>query len=136
MTPAAQPPAAPEPMYEYKTPDGYEDIFFIYVFDAGSTGANLTDGDDYTSLQITVTDGAFVCRAWNGAYTVLSQTAGDLGKIEVYGQNIDKWFDTPTNCYTLNQQGQCSTPPGAIEKVYGNNTAIRFDLLNVKIRML
>lgn len=119
-----------EGMYEYQTPDGYGDIFFVYVYDGAAGG--LMDGKDYSLLGIPVTDGAFCCRAWNGAYAVLSQTAGALGKIQIYDSNLAAWFDNPTSCYTPNPTRQCACI--VPEKVYVVDGAIRFDLLNVELK--
>lgn len=126
-----------EGMYVYgETPEGDADIFFIYVFDSSiavGTGP-LTNGEDYNLLGISVTDGGFVCRAWNGAYSVLNQTAGSLGQIQIYGQNKDKWFDNPVSVYTPNPTQQCASV--IPEKAYVVDSAIRFDLLNTFLRLI
>lgn len=133
--PASPTSFGPDPdtgMYDYDTPEGYQDIFFVYAFDANA--AALVNGDNYTFLQINVTDGGFVCRAWNGAYAVLNTTPGTLGTIQIYGAVSDKWFDSPTNCYTPNPQKQCAAV--IPEKQYPVDGAIRFDLTNVLVRSI
>lgn len=117
-------------MYDYDTPDGYSDVFFIYVFDAKLAGLN--NGADYTQQGVKVTDGAFVCRAWNGAYSVLDGTPGSWGTIQLYGRASDQWFDNPTVVYTPNP-GPISVLP---EKEYPVDGIIKFDLTNVKVRLI
>lgn len=96
------------------------------------TGVLLVNGSDNTFLKINVTDGAFVCRAWNGAYTLLDQTTATLGRIQIYGENSDKWFETATKCYTPNPHMQCAAV--LPEKHYTVDSAIKFDLLDVAVR--
>lgn len=121
-----------ETLYKYDTPEGYSDIFFIYVFDANAAG--LVDGNTYNNLGIPVTDGEFVCRAWNGAYSVLDTTPGSLGRLQIYGAVKDKWWDLPVIVYTENPTGQCTAV--FPEKVYPNNGFIRFDLVDAAVRTI
>jgi hypothetical protein len=117
-------------MYDYPTPPGYADTFFVYVYDAFA--ASLVTGKSYVGQKIPVTDGAFVCRAWNGAYSVLSQVPGSLGTIQIYEKNLAKWFDNVTNCYTPNPTMQAAAV--LPEKIYDVDSAIVFDLNNVNVR--
>lgn len=95
---------------------------------AGGSDSGGANGEDLNLQGIPVTDGGFVCRAWNGAYSVLDQMAGSLGQIQIYGQNKDKWFDNPVSVYTPNPTMQCASV--IPEKAYVVDSAIRFDLLN------
>lgn len=117
-------------LYDYPTPDGEADIFFIYVFDAGVAG--LTTGNTYGSLGINIKPGGFVCRSWNGAHTMLDQTTNSLGTIQIYGRGRDKWWDSPASVYTLNRYGV--TVPVFPERSYQENDILQFELNDTEIR--
>ncbi len=111
-------------MLEYETPEGYEDMFFMYVYDAGVNG--LVNSGDYTSLRITITDGDFICREWAGAYSILAIN----GLLQIYEQNWAAWFSLPVSVYNNFPQAVSVLP----EKKYNNNSSIFFDLTGVQVR--
>lgn len=127
-TPVLQPAPPGETVYEYQTPDGESDIFFMYGFDASAN--SLVNGQTYMQLGIRISTGGFVCRAWNGAYTILQQSP--LGSLQIYDASLRQWFNTPTICYTANPTAQAA---GLIPEVeYPVNSEIRFDLMGTAVR--
>jgi hypothetical protein len=55
--------------YDYLTPDGFGDTYFVYAFDvdnAGGMGANITPGANALRQRIGINDGEFRARWWRG----------------------------------------------------------------------
>jgi hypothetical protein len=118
-------------MYDYQVPDGYGDIFYMYVFDANENA--ILSNANYNLLGVQITDGLFLVRNWTGAYTILKQTPS-LGTIQLYAQNLGQWFNTPTMCLTLNPTLQNTSVPVIEAKEYPIQGNIRFDLTRTAVR--
>lgn len=109
-------------LYDYKTPAGFGDTFFQYVYDLQNAG--LTDGQTYLQLGVAVNDGQFVLRKWGGLGGVAQglqiydwlgrRFAADFMNIGLAGQGLGR--------------GQMGITP---EVVYPDNGNIRFDLSSV-----
>lgn len=64
----------------YITPPGFIDEYFIYAFEAGPLGANLTSVSDYANLQIPLYDGYdFIARRVVGLQNIVN-IASNAGK--------------------------------------------------------
>jgi hypothetical protein len=115
--------------YEYQTPDGYGDIFFVYAFNPAAN--NLVDGNSYFLLAIPIQDGDFIVRAWAGADTVLTSGVphSSDGTIQIYDDQLQIWFQLPVSVYGAFSTGQSKVP----ELLYQNNGFIKFDLTNVEL---
>lgn len=103
----------------YKTPDGFTDFPFTYVFD----GSGLTDGSNVFGLaQPLQGDADFILRQVIGA-DGLVDTAANGGKIQLYNGSMSQMLQSaiiaPKNY------------PLVPEKRYKYNEQIRFDLLKV-----
>jgi hypothetical protein len=110
-------------MYDYLTPDGYGDTFFVYT--VNGEDIPIANGQSYSLLGIPVQDAMFVCRVWTGAMRIIGAT----GTIQVYDGVKNAWFQLP-----ILQTG--NFPPAMAvlpEKVYRDNSALRFDLTNVEL---
>lgn len=55
--------------YDYQTPEGYGDTYYVYAFDVDASGANLTPGSQGYNQRVGINDGAFLMRWWTGAGT-------------------------------------------------------------------
>jgi len=112
-------------MYDYQTPDGYGDSFFIYNFNGEDIP--LTNGNDYTLVGIPIEDGMFVCRVWSGGASIVNVTTGT---VQMYDGVKNAWF-----LYQPLLIGSMFPPAMAVvpEKVYRDNSAFRFDLANVEL---
>lgn len=113
-------------MYDYETPEGYGDTFFIYNFNGEDIP--LTNGNNYTLIGVPVQDGLFVCRAWSGGVLIVNATTGT---VQMYDGVKCAWFQLPI------LQGGIFPPSMAVlpEKVYRDNSALRFDLTNVALNV-
>ena len=101
----------------YRTPAGYLDFPFVYVFDARS----LTDGNTYYDINLQLQgDSDFVLRRITGIRTVL----GASGQFRFRGANGAYAMSAPVNAPS---NSRVVLP----ERIYPYNTGIRFDLLNV-----
>ena len=112
-------------MYEYQTPDGYGDTFFIY--NVNGEDIPLVNGNSYTLVGIPVQDGMFVCRVWSGGVLIVNATTGT---VQMYDGVRNAWFQLPIL--------QGNVPPSFAvlpEKVYRDNTALRFDLTNANLNV-
>ncbi len=112
-------------MYEYQTPDGYGDTFFIY--NVNGEDIPLVNGNSYTLVGIPVQDGMFVCRVWSGGILLVD---GTTGTVQMYDGVRAAWFQLPVL--------QGNFPPSLAvlpEKVYRDNTALRFDLTDVALKV-
>lgn len=102
----------------YKTPDGYTDLPFTYVFDA--TG--LTDGITQNNLSKPMQgDSDFILRQIIGADTVVA-TPANGGKIQMYNASKSKM----TSAAMIAPASWPILP----EKKYKYNEEITFDLIN------
>jgi hypothetical protein len=116
-------------MYDYEVPDGYGDIFYVYVFNPAANG--LVNGQSYSYLPIQIQDGAFVMRAWAGADSVLAGAGAvnTWGTIQLYDPHSRLFYDLPSAVFTNCATGTAVLP----EKTYESNSAIRFDLTDVSL---
>lgn len=116
-------------MYDYKTPAGYGDYFYIYVYDPAANG--LTSGNSYAYIPIEIQDGAFVLRAFAGLESCLSQAGAvsTWGTIQIYDAQTRLFFDVPTSVFTSFATGTAVLP----EKEFPSNSALRFDLNNTAL---
>ena len=121
-------------MYDYETPAGSGDIFYTYVYNPAQNG--LINGNTYTYLPIQVQDGDFALRVWAGANSVLASPLSTAnlavnlwGLIQLYDYRSRLFFDTPSAAFSFSNTGTAVVP----EKVYLDNSAIRFDLINVEL---
>lgn len=111
-------------MYDYVTPAGYGDTFFIY--NVNGEDIPIANGNSYSLLGVPVEDGMFVCRAWSGAPLLVNPTTGT---VQMYDGVRCAWFQLPIL--------QGNFPPSMAvlpEKVYRNNSALRFDLTNAALK--
>lgn len=115
-------------MYKYPIPPGKQDTFFVYGFDAGIRG--LVTGNTYQAQRISITNGDFVARAWNGAPTILNSATG---QIQIYGRGRDKWWDGPVGVFQTSLTTSQS-PAVFPERTYNENDLILFDLMTTLIR--
>src|SRR3972149_776760 len=111
-----------ENMYDYKTPPGYGDTFFQYVYEAQEAG--LTDGQRYFQKGIPVTDGKFLMRYWSGLGTI----ADGLQIYDWLARGFASGFMRVGNAAFGTGQGQLVVLP---EVGYPDNGNIRIDLENV-----
>lgn len=101
----------------YKTPQGYLDFPYFYVFDA----TQLVNGQTYLNLPIQIQgDADFVCRRVTGIRTVLPAN----GLYQIYSGGGGQWFQAP--CYA-SSASRTALP----ERIYPYDSAITFDLYNV-----
>lgn len=114
-------------MYDYTTPDGFGDYFYIYVYNPGQKG--LVTGKSYSYIPIEIQDGNFIMRAWAGAGSTLSSSGAvsAWGTIQIYDARVRLFFDVPTSVFSASNTGTAELP----EKEYPINSALRFDLNNV-----
>jgi len=110
-------------MYDYLTPDGYGDSFFVYT--VNGEDIPIVNGGSYTLLGITVDDAMFVFRVWSGAVRLLAAT----GTVQIYDGVKNAWFQLPILQTTSFPPAMAVLP----EKVYCNNTSLRFDLTNTEL---
>ncbi len=110
-------------MYDYITPAGFGDTFYVYT--VNGEDIPLTNGGAYTLIGIPVEDSMFVCRVWTGAMRILA--AG--GTVQVYDGVKCAWFQLPVLQSQIFPSGLAVLP----EKVYRNNSALRFDLLDAQL---
>lgn len=109
--------------YDYRTPPGFGDTFYQYVFDAQSQSPVLTNGVNYSRLGIQVVDGDFILRHWAGLDTIAD-------RLQIYdwlGRGIS---DEPMflGAAANNVFAHMVVAPEIKFPVNGN---IRFDLINV-----
>src|SRR5271168_2766279 len=111
-------------MYNYDTPEGYGDTFFVY--NVNGEDIPLVNGGSYTLVGTPVQDGMFVCRVWSGGILLVNATTGT---VQMYDGVKCAWFQLPIL--------QGNFPPSMAvlpEKVYRDNSALRFDLTNVALK--
>lgn len=112
-------------MYEYITPSGYADTFFVYVVNGEDLG--LVNGNNYALLGLTVQDTDFVCRIWSGGVQLVNLASGT---VQMYDSARNSWFQQPIL--------QGNFPPAMAvlpEKIYLVNSNFRFDLTDVSLRV-
>lgn len=107
--------------FDYAVPEGRGDIFYSYVYDAGS----LTNGNSYSQLEIPVDNYDFIARRWAGWESVID-TFANGGLIQAYDGIVRSYANVPMALSTW-KTGQVLLP----EKLYRVNSAIRFDLMKV-----
>lgn len=111
-------------MYEYQTPDGYGDTFFVY--NLNGENIPLVNGNSYTLVGLPVQDGMFVCRVWSGGLLIVDATTGT---VQMYDGVKCAWFQLPI------LQGNFPSSMAVVpEKVYRDNSALRFDLTDVALK--
>lgn len=116
-------------MYAPRTPPGFGDQFYIYVFQP-SANSEVTGGS-YSLIPIQIQDAAFVLRSWSGADSVLTSGTprSANGTIQIYDRlNLGK-YQIPTIIPANFPTGESVTP----EKIYPVNSALRFDLTNLTL---
>src|ERR1700685_4645167 len=114
-------------MYDYETPSGYGDTFFVYNFNGEDIP--LANGNSYTYVGGPVEDGIFVCRVWSGGALILNTTTGT---IQMYDGVKHIWFRyQPILQSNIFPSGMAVSP----ERVYRDNSALRFDLINVNLKV-
>jgi len=113
-------------MYDYQTPDGYGDTFFIY--NLNGEDIPISNGGSYTLIGLPVQDGMFVCRVWSGGILLVNATTGT---VQMYDGVRNAWFQLPI-LQSTNFPPSLAVLP---EKVYRDNTALRFDLTNVNLNV-
>jgi hypothetical protein len=118
-------------MYDYETPDGYGDSFYVYVYNPAESG--LVSGESYSYVPIQIQDGAFILRAWSGADSVLAHTGvlATWGTIQLYDPHSRLFWDLPTSVFSNCATGAAVLP----EKSYPDNSALRFDLANTELAL-
>jgi hypothetical protein len=118
-------------MYDYKTPEGYGDYFYVYVYNPGQKG--LINGQSYAYIPIEIQDGGFVLRAWGGASSTLSGAGAvsTWGKIQIYDASTRLFFDVPVSVFSNSNTNTAVLP----EKEFPLNSALRFDLSNVQLAL-
>src|SRR5580658_2586056 len=104
--------------YPYATPKGFGDTFFIY--NLNGEDLPLVNGNSYSLAGIPVEDGMFVCRAWSGAPLIVNLATGT---IQMYDGARNTWFQLPILQNGIFPPNMAVVP----EKVYRNNSALRFD---------
>jgi hypothetical protein len=118
-------------MYDYSTPKGYGDSFFVYAFNPLDSG--LTVGGNYSLQGIQVNDGDFICRGFSGPQLIL----GTNGSIQVYDYLTRSWFFLPVSPLLFTKSTTAPATGAGLfgvcpEKRYPINSNIRFDLTNVQ----
>jgi hypothetical protein len=108
--------------YDYITPAGFGDLHYSYVYNADSS---LTNGNNYSQLEIPVLDYDFIARLWGGWDTIID-TFANGGLIQAY-DGIQRSYSNVPMALAAFKTGQVLLP----EKVYRVNSAIRFDLMKV-----
>src|SRR6202789_3033104 len=116
-------------MYDYNTPAGYGDSFFVYAFQGEDV--NLQNGGNYALQQINILDADFVCRLWSGAQLLVltgatAPSASDV-TIQVYDTVKNSWFWLPILSAGLFPPSFAVLP----EKGYMVPRAFPFTLTNV-----
>jgi hypothetical protein len=113
-------------MYPYIVPPGMGDSFYIYV--VNGEDIPIANGNSYSLLGVTVEDADFIWRAWSGAALLLA----DGGTVQVYDGARNAFFQLP-----IIGGGGMFPPALAIlpEKRFRNNTALRFDLVDVELNV-
>lgn len=110
--------------YEYKTPPGYGDTFFVYAFD----GDALTPGSSPQNLKLQINDGDFVARWWRGVDQLGNISQG----IQIRDALQNAYFFAPVNpAQTLNNilNPYMNTGwPIMPENIYPDSGYIGFDL--------
>lgn len=107
----------------YRTPEGYTDFPFTYVFDA--TG--LTDGTTIPNLSKPLQgDSDFVMRHVLGLETVVD-TPANGGKVQLYNGSGSQVFGSQAGNGIYAPQSVAVVP----EKIYHYNEQIKFDLTKI-----
>ena len=107
--------------YDYITPAGFGDIFYQYAYSA----SGLTNGNQYSDLQIVIDNYDFIARHWAGWETVID-TPANGGLVQAYNDIKQQYASAPL-AFGSFPQGQVILP----EKRYRVNSAIKFDLYKV-----
>lgn len=101
--------------YDYKTPPGYGDTFFMLAYDGGA----LTDGQDAYNQKVSVNNGDFILRYWSGLETIATSI-----------QLRDR-IQNPFSSSSVNLSGYQTGVPVIPEKQYPDSGYIGFDLFNI-----
>lgn len=110
----------------YKTPNGFVDMPYCYLFDATA----LTDGSSYPNLSVvTDNDSDFIMRRIVGADLCLNANA--TGKFQVRDESQVQFFQSPIRPGRLPNASISGSWPVMPEKVYPASSQINFDLLGV-----
>lgn len=111
-------------MYEYETPAGYGDSFYVWAINGEDIP--IANGQDYNLIGLPILDDDFVCRVWGGGNLFLASD----GTIQLYDGARNAWFlYQPILQSGFMPSGLAVLP----EKLYRTNTAIRFDLTDVAL---
>ena len=118
-------------VYDYITPPGYGDTFYIYAFDADASGENLTPGSNAFNRRVNIVNGDFVLRWFKGV-----DPLGNAGQqIQLYDWLQTPFFSNPISPgliaanLMLNYMG--TGWPVLPEKSFPVNGYIGFDLYSV-----
>lgn len=109
-----------ESNYEYRTPHGYGDTFFVIAYNGG----DLTDGQDAYNQKVNIENGDFVLRYWSGLETIATS-------IQLRDRIQNPFFSAAALL-----SGFSSGVPVLPEKVYPESGYIGFDLLGVNQRQV
>lgn len=109
-------------MYHYKTPIGYEDTFFQYVYDPQTLITVPQTGTTQMNVGVKVSDGDFYFRFWSGINTIADQ-------LQIYDILKRQYASAPMLLGKASNAGygQMVVLP---EVLYPYNADIRFDLYN------
>jgi hypothetical protein len=113
---------------DYRTPAGYVDDFFAYVYDAD----NLPDLGNYRDVPVTIeADSDFVLRKIDGMGTVLAAAPGTVRAGQFLLKDANGGRVSESERYAQIGPG-IDTTAIVPERTYPRQGAIRFDLLNVQ----
>jgi hypothetical protein len=116
--------------YNYRTPPGYGDTFFVYAFDADASGANLTPGLNYFNQRIVISDGSFLSRWWRG----VDQYGNVSNSIQIRDRLSTPFFSDLLSPASVlgNAQDYQNSGWGIVPEVhYPDSGYIGFDLVGV-----
>lgn len=112
-------------IYNYKTPDGYGDTFFQYVYDAQDQVPALVNAADYLQTEgPRIADGAFILRNWAGLKSLAARMR--IYDWQKRGMSLAPVF---VGAGTGVGNGQMVVCP---ELLYPDRARILLDLINVQ----
>ena len=117
--------------YNYTTPPGYGDTFYVYAFDVDVSGANLPAGSNAFNQRQNITNGDFVLRWFKG----IDPLGNAAEQIQIRDWLQTPFFSNPISPGLLapNIMANFMGTGWAVmpEKVYPSNGYIGFDLYTV-----
>ena len=115
-------------VYDYRTPKGFGDTFFVYAFDVDGSGANIPAGSNAYNQRIIISDGEFIVRWWRGA----DQYGNAANGVQIRDRLQTPWFsDTLSpNSALGNAQDYQNTGFAVMPEVkYPESGYIGFDII-------